>query len=418
MRSATKGPVGHPHILLAEMTVVDRIVNVADARRFARRNVIRSIFDYVDGGAEDDVTKAANERAFRRFSFRPRAGVSVPHPELETTVLGLPVSMPIILAPCGLVQLMHRDGVLGVTRAAHQAGTISALSTFAGAAPEDLASEPGPRWFQLYATDRDMALDLMARASASNFDALVVTMDSPTAGKRDQDIRNGSAAGLTFNARTIVKFAPQVLARPRWLLSGLKSSIETITSGETRRVPGGSGAPNIPKRSLPKGGTSQWNPADHDPVRISPFTWDDVAWIRQQWSGPFIVKSILSAEDARSCVEAGADAVIVSNHGGRQLESTPSSLSVLPEVVAAVGSQVEVLMDGGVRRGGDALKAIALGARAVLIGRPYLYGLMAAGEEGVLRILRIMYEDMARTMVLMGCQKVTDLDPSWLRMEV
>ncbi len=217
--------------------------------------------------------------------------------------------------------------------------------------------------------------------------------------------------------RTIVKFAPQAIARPRWLLSGLASAVETLASVETRRVPGGSDAPMGPQRSASKVGTAEWSPANHVPMRISPFTWDDVAWIRQQWSGPFIVKSILSGEDARACVEAGADAVIVSNHGGRQLESTPSTLSVLPEVVAAVGSQVEVLMDGGVRRGGDVLKALALGARSVLIGRPYLYGLMAAGEEGVLRILRIMYEDMARTMVLMGCRTVADLDPSWLREE-
>ena len=150
-------------------------------------------------------------------------------------------------------------------------------------------------------------------------------------------------------------------------------------------------------------------------MRVSPFTWEDLKWVREQWSGPFIIKSILSAEDARACVDVGADAVIVSNHGGRQLESTPATLSVLPEIADAVGSQVEVLMDGGVRRGGDALKAVALGAKAVLIGRPYLYGLMAAGQVGVERILTLMYEDIARTMVLLGCKSVADLDPTWLR---
>ena len=399
------------------MPVVDRIVNVADARRFARRAVLRSVFDYVDAGAEDEVTKTDNEQAFRTLSFRPRAGVSVGQPEVGTTVLGTPVSMPVLLAPCGLVQLMHRDGALGIARAAKNTGTISALSSFAGVPPEAMASQPGPRWFQLYATDRELAADLIARAAKSKFDALVVTMDSPTGGKRDRDVRNGSASGLKLNARTFVKFAPQAVMRPRWVLRSLASTVATLSSSETDKVPG-AGLYGPPRRSSsPTSTTSPSNvpSPSYVPPHISPFTWEDLAWIREQWSGPFIVKSILSAEDARACVDVGADAVVVSNHGGRQLESTPATLSVLPEIVDAVGSQIEVLMDGGVRRGGDALKAVALGARAVLIGRPYLYGLMAAGEEGVARILNLMYEDIARTMVLMGCKSVADLDPSWLR---
>ena len=218
--------------------------------------------------------------------------------------------------------------------------------------------------------------------------------------------------------RTFLKFAPQAATRPRWVIRSLASTISTLAGSETEKVPGGGSYGPRRSSTTAKTSSSHVPSPSYVPFRVSPFTWDDVAWIRQQWSGPFIVKSILSAEDARACADAGADAVVVSNHGGRQLESTPATLSVLPEIVEAVGSQIEVFMDGGVRRGGDALKAVALGARAVLIGRPYLYGLMAAGEEGVARVLSLMYEDIARTMVLMGCRSVADLDPSWLRSKV
>jgi isopentenyl diphosphate isomerase/L-lactate dehydrogenase-like FMN-dependent dehydrogenase len=421
-----------------------RINNVADARRLARRTVPRAVFDYIDGGAEDEVTMAENERAFREIAFRPRMAVKVEHPRLETTVLGTDISMPVLLAPCGLASLMHPDGALGIARAAKRAGTVSVLSTVAGTAPEALRSEPGPRWFQLYAADREIAHVLMSRAAASGFDALVVTVDTPALGKRERDLRNGVTIGFNMDARTLARLGPQVLARPGWALRMLRTSARTLgrmpvpgrtgereTSEEPKadtereskedirrptkeEIPRDDGAPEPEDVSVgtPTGAVSS---AGAVSMLASPFTWDDIKWIRDRWSGPLLVKGILSGDDGKLAADAGADAVIVSNHGGRQLEGAPATLRVLPEVVEAAPGRLEVLVDGGVRRGGDVLKALALGARAVLIGRPYLYALAASGQAGVERILDVFRVDMMRSMALMGCGSVTQLDPSWVR---
>jgi isopentenyl diphosphate isomerase/L-lactate dehydrogenase-like FMN-dependent dehydrogenase len=393
-----------------------RISSVSDARRFAHRIVPQGLFDYIDGGAEDEVTMAENERAFRSVTFRPRACVRVESPRLDTTVVGTPISMPVLLAPCGLIQTMHPDGALGVIRAAKRAGTISVLSTFSGIAPETVTSEPGPRWLQLYAVDRHMAKDLLDRAAASNFDALVITADSPTMGKRERDIRYSSIAANGIRLGTAMRMAPQVVLRPRWTVRTLRTTISTLT---TATLPGRPpiGTTPAPAPALPRPSVdSPTQPADNaSPPLVSPFTWEDIAWIHEHWSGPLMVKGILSGPDAVAAVDAGADAVIVSNHGGRQLESAPATLRVLPEVVDAVDSRAEVLVDGGIRRGGDVVKALALGARAVLIGRPYLFALCAAGEAGVERMLEVFRADMARTMVLLGCHSVADLDRTWLQ---
>ena len=274
-----------------------------------------------------------------------------------------------------------------------------------------LSDHPGPRWFQLYAADRTVAEELMLRAAASGFDGLVVTVDTPELGKRERDVRNGMAGSLQLNARSILRLGPQVAVRPVWAVRMLRTSLETMRSGPAPGGVGGTESPGAAPRTA-------WiaSPSEVAAARLaSPFTWEDIAWIRRHWSGPLLVKGVLSGDDALHAADAGADAVIVSNHGGRQLDGAPASLRVLPEVVTAAGDRLEVLVDGGVRRGGDIVKALALGARAVLIGRPYLYALAAAGEEGIDRLLEVFMMDMARTMALMGCPSVSGLDQSWLQ---
>ena len=413
------------------MSSTRRINNVADARRLARRTLPRAVFDYIDGGAEDEVTMAENERAFRDVTFRPRMATRADVPDLTTTVLGTEISLPLLLAPCGLAGLMHPDGALGAARAAKRAGTVSVLSTVAGTPPEGLAREPGPRWFQLYAADRRIADALIRRAAASGFEALVVTVDTPALGKRERDARNGWAgSSLKLNLRTAARLGPQVAVRPRWAIRMLGRTLATLrqpsTSGPVRDSGNGQGASGTsptgpdavaapsPSQDSTVAPTRAVSSAGAVAMLASPFAWDDIAWMRERWTGSLLVKGVLSGDDAVRSADAGADAVIVSNHGGRQLEGAPASLRVLPEVVDAAGSRLEVLLDGGVRRGGDVAKAVALGARAVLIGRPYLYALAAAGEAGVERMLEIFRADLTRTLTLMGCHSVSDLDRTWI----
>jgi L-lactate dehydrogenase (cytochrome) len=416
-----------------------RINNVADARRLAKRILPAPVFDYVDGAAEDEVTAAENEKAFRQIAFRPRMAVRVERPELETTVLGTRIALPVLLAPCGLVNLMHPDGALGVVRAAKRAGTVSILSTVSGTPPEGMAAEPGPRWFQLYAANRDIAEGLIDRASSSGFEGLVITVDTPALGKRERDLRHGVSGSLSLSTRSLLNLAPQLVSRPTWAWRMARRSLATLGStplpGGTPGASSGSGGPSRnskmqepPAQDPPPQEPPERRPAEREAaptgavssagavaMLASPFTWEDIKWIRGLWSGPLLVKGILSGDDASLAADAGADAVVVSNHGGRQLEGAPATLRVLPEVVAATGGRVEVLVDGGVRRGGDVLKALALGARAVLIGRAYLYALASAGEAGVDRMLEIFRVDMTRTMSLMGCHSVSELDRSWLQ---
>jgi len=380
--------------------------SVAEARLAAERALPHSIFDYVEGAAQDELTYAANEAAFQAVTFRPRVAIDVGTPNLETTVLGMPVSIPVLLAPCGLIQTMHADGCLGALRGAHTAGTIAVLSTFGGISPEAAAKEPGPRWFQLYATDREAGDALVQRAKDANFDALVVTLDSPTGGNRERDLRNNAASALQLNLRTVARFAPEVARKPAWLVRNLRNTVTTLRKADTPVASLGideeSLDPMAPKPVSPGG-------------RVSPFSWDDLRRIREQWKGPMALKGILTAEDAVRAIDLGVEGIIVSNHGGRQLDGAPATMTVLPEVVEAVAGRGEVLVDGGVRRGGDVLRAMALGARAVLIGRPYVYGLGVGGQAGVERVLKVFRREMSRDMVLMGCERVTDLDPTWVR---
>ena len=395
------------------MATAAKIHSYDDARRMARKSLPPPLFDYVDGGADGELTMAENERAFDRVAFKAKAATYIREPSIETTLLGAPLALPVLLSPCGLTQAMHPDGVVGAARAANAQGSIFTLSTFSGAPPEDLADEPGPRWFQVYATSRGMAEDLVTRAADTKHDALVVTIDTPTSGKRERDLHHGIPGGnFKLTPKTALRFAPSMVTRPQWVM---RMAASTIQSLRTSPMPGD--APEADAKpataALPSKDASRKR--KERMMIVSPYTWDDIAWFREQWGQPLVVKGILSAEDARRAVDLGADAIVVSNHGGRQLDGVPPSLSVLPEVVAAVGGQTEVILDSGIRRGNDVVKAIALGARATMVGRPYLYALAAAGQEGVEKLLKMFASDMRRALMLMGCPDLESLDPSWLR---
>jgi L-lactate dehydrogenase (cytochrome) len=313
----------------------------------------------------------------------------------------------VILAPCGLVRAIHPAAGAGVAQAAGAQDTISILSTVAGTTVEEAArAATTPLWFQLYAPGRPEAEDLVARAKDVGVGVLVITVDTPVLGNRERDVRNGVSPPLRISPQHALHLGPQVLARPAWTWRVIQDGIRIGRTTPGARTDRSSPSAATLAARITVGGVA---------MAASPFEWDDIAWLRSLWGGQLVVKGLLSAEDARRAADAGAEAVIVSNHGGRQLDGTPATLRVLPEVAAAVGDRVEVLVDGGVRRGSHIVKALGLGARAVLIGRPYLYGLAVGGRAGVERIIQILREEMVRTMALMGCASVSELGPDWVQ---
>src|SRR4029079_17544218 len=352
-----------------------RVLNIEDLRRRAKRRLPRVVFDYIDGGAEDESTLRANSRAFEAVTLRPRCAVATPVCDLRTTVLGTLVSMPLILAPVGSSRLMFPHGEEAAARAAGEAGIIYTLSTLSGCRVEDVAAASGgTTWYQLYLVGgRDCALAGIDRARKAGFSALVVTIDTPVAGFSERDLRNGAKELLSGKLGQILPFMNQLLVRPRWLAAFFADG--GLMKFENVVIPG-----NGPM--LYADVTAA--------LEQSVVTWDDLEWIRQGWNGTFVIKGIHTTEHARRDEDTRADALVVSNHGGRQLDGVASTLRVLPEVVAAVGDRIEVLLDGGIRRGSDVVKARCLGARAVLIGRAYAYGLGAAGEAGVARAIDIL----------------------------
>lgn len=374
------------------------VLNIADLRRLAKARVPRIVFDYIDGGAEDEVTLRANTRAYEEITFRPRGAVALEECDLTTTVLGTPLALPFLLAPLGSTRLFHPRGEVLAARAAGEAGTAYALSTLSGSSIEDVrAGSRGPLWYQLYLVGgRDVARKAIARARAAGYSALLVTIDTAVAGMRERDLRNGIKELLGGGLLEKVRFGPQFLVRPRWLFGFLRD-------GGLMRFPNVVLADG-PMRYLDVG------PA----LERSVVKWDDLAWIREAWSGPIVVKGVLTAEDARAAVAAGVDAIVVSNHGGRQLDDAPPTIRVLGEVLAEVNGRAEVLVDGGIRRGSDIVKALCLGARAVLVGRAYAYGLAAGGGAGVARAIEILRSDVVRTLRLLGCASMRDLDRSFV----
>ena len=375
------------------------VVSIGDFRPLARLRLPRPVFDYLDGGADGEVTLRENCRVFDDVTFRPRYAVPLSPCDLRTRVLGFDVSFPALLAPVGYSRLMHPDGETGAARAAGTAGTAYILSTISGHRVEDVkAASSGPVCFQLYLMGgREASEAVIERARVAGCAALVVTIDTPVAGLRERDFRNGMKELMGGSLLSKIPFLPQMLARPGWLVSYL------LDGGLSR----------LPNVVIPGKGPMELIDVAAALARAA-VTWDDLSWIRKHWPGPIVIKGLLTGDDARRAVDAGAAAVVVSNHGGRQLDGVSPSLRALPEVVAAVGGQVEVLMDGGIRRGSDIVKAICLGAKAVLCGRAYAYGLAAAGEAGVTRALEILRADVDRTLKLLGCTSIAALDRSYV----
>ena len=377
-----------------------RVVKIEDLRRVAKGRVPRVVFDYLDGGADGEITLRENCRAFEQVTFRPRHAVAVPACDLRTRVLGLDLSLPFLLAPVGYSRVMHPEGECAAARAAGKAGTGYILSTLSGHRLEDVkAASTGPVCYQLYLVGgrEEVAQRTVERARTAGCAALVVTIDTAVAGLRERDVRNGMVPLLGGNLFSKLPYVPQVLSRPRWLLDFLLDG----------------GVPPMANVVLPDGKPMPLIDVGAA-LAAAAVTWEDLRWLRQGWPGPIVVKGVLTAEDARRAVDEGAAAVVVSNHGGRQLDCVSPTLRALPEVVAAVGDKTEVLMDGGIRRGGDIVKAICLGARAVLIGRAYAYGLAAAGEAGVTRAIQILTADLERTLRLLGCASIRELDRSYV----
>lgn len=378
---------------------LSRAVSIADFRRLARRRLPRMVFDYIDGGAEDEITLRENCRAFEEVTLRPRCAVATPACSLEATVLGARQALPFLLAPIGSSRMFYPRAEIVAAAEAGRAGTAYILSTLSGARLEDVrAGSSGELWYQLYlAGGREAALGAIARARQAGYRALVVTIDTAVAGLRERDLRNGTRELVSGSLLSRLPYLPQIVAKPRWLAGFLADG----------------GLMNFPNVVLPDG-----NPMPYADVGAalekSTVCWDDFRWIRDAWAGPIVVKGIHTGDDARRAIDQGAAALVVSNHGGRQLDGVAATLRVLPEVVAAVDGRAEVLMDGGIRRGRDIVKAMCLGARAVLIGRGYAWALGAAGGPGVARAIEILRTELIRTLKLLGCRSVAELDQSFV----
>ncbi len=361
------------------------ITCIEDLRRLAKRRVPRMFYDYADSGSWTESTYRANEEDFQKLKFRQRVAVDLNNRSLRSTMAGQEVAMPVALAPTGLTGMQHADGEILAARAAEKFGIPFTLSTMSICSIEDVAAHTSkPFWFQLYVMkDRDFINRLIDRAKAAKCSALVLTLDLQVLGQRHKDLRNGLSAPPRLTIANMLNMA----TRPRWCTGML---------GTSRRQFGNivGHAQSVSDMSS----LSSWTSQQFDPS----LSWNDVEWIKNRWGGNLIIKGIMDAEDARLAANSGADALIVSNHGGRQLDGAPSSIAALPGIVEAVGKQIEVHMDGGVRSGQDVLRAVALGARGVYIGRPFLYGLGAMGEAGVTRCLEIIRNELDISMAFCG----------------
>ncbi|MEV4839340.1 alpha-hydroxy acid oxidase [Nonomuraea sp. NPDC049486] len=368
--------------------------DVADVRRLARRRAPRVVFDYVDGAAEGELSTARAAEAFARVEFRPHVLRDVSRVDTGTEILGRRVAMPVVLGPTGFTRMMHRAGERAVARAAARAGVPYALSTMGTTSARDVAAAApgGWNWFQLYVVrDRGRVRDWLRQAREAGMDVLVVTVDVPVAGGRLRDVRNGMTMPPSLRWGGLA----QAMTRPAWWFGFL--------TGEPLRFATVEGAPD----DLAGITNLMFDPA---------VTLRDLEWIRAEWGGRLLVKGVQRVDDAEELVAAGVDGLVVSNHGGRQLDRSPTPLELLPEVAAAVGDRTEVFLDGGVRSGADVAAAVALGARACLVGRAYLYGLMAGGEAGVDRVLAMLRGELVRTLALLGASGVDGLDADVVRL--
>jgi L-lactate dehydrogenase (cytochrome) len=376
------------------MSAIDRALTVAELKTIAKRRVPKMFFDYVDSGAYTEGTYKANEDDYQKIKFRQRVAVNLENRNLSSTMLGQAVSLPVAIAPVGSTGMTIADGEIKAARAAEKFGIPFTLSTMAICSIEDVAENTTkPFWFQLYVMkDRPFVERLIDRAKAAKCSALVLTMDLQILGQRHKDVRNG----LTAPPKITPRFVAEMMLKPAWALGMLGTKRHTF-----RNIAGHvSEATNL-------GTLSTWTATQFDLT----LNWKDIAWIKKRFGGPVIVKGVLDPEDARLAIENGADAIVVSNHGGRQLDGAPSSIRVLPQIVDAVGDKTEVFVDGGIRSGQDLLKALALGAKGALIGRIMSYGLGAGGEAGVTRALEIVRKEADTTMALMGERDICNIGP-------
>ena len=368
-------------------------LTIAELKKLAKRRVPKMFFQYADSGSWTESTYNANEADFGKIKLRQRVLVDMSDRSLETTMVGQKATMPVALAPTGLTGMQHADGEMLAARAAEEFGIPFTLSTMSICSIEDIASvTKQPFWFQLYVMkDRDFVLNLIHRAKAAKCSALVLTADLQILGQRHNDIRNGLSAPPKFTAKNIWQMA----TRPAWCMEMLKTKRHSFGNiiGHAKDI---SNMTTL----------SHWTHSQFDPK----LSWSDVAWIKEQWGGPLVIKGILDVEDAKAAADTGADAIIVSNHGGRQLDGAPSSISMLPRIVDAVGDRIEVHMDGGIRSGQDVLKAVALGAKGTFIGRPFLYGLGAMGKDGVSLALEIIRKELDISMALCGKRDIKAVD--------
>lgn len=370
------------------------VASISDLRLLAQRRAPRAVFDYTDGAAGDELSLHRSRLAYSSVEFAPQVLQDVSQVDTATTILGHPAAMPLVFAPTGFTRMMHTEGEVAVARVAARAGIPYALSTMGTTSIERLAAEAptGRRWFQLYLwRDREASRDLVTRAAKSGYEALVLTVDTPVPGPRQRDVRNGLTIPPSLSLKTLGEGA----LHPGWWFDLVTT--EPLEFASLNRFEG-TVAELVGKMFDPAASLA------------------DLAWLRSAWEGPLIVKGIQTVADARAVVDAGADAVVVSNHGGRQLDRAPTPLEVLPTVVDAVGHRAEVYVDGGIMSGSDIVAAVAHGSRAVLVGRAYLYGLMAAGERGVQRAADILQDEVACTLALLGVTRVRDLRRDHVRL--
>jgi L-lactate dehydrogenase (cytochrome) len=371
-----------------------RAASVADLRAIARRRLPRGVFDYIDGAAEDERTLTANSAAFAAVTFRPRVLRDVGEVDPSTTLLGRPLPLPLVLAPTGFTRIADPDGELAVARAAARAGLPYTLSTLSTRSIEEVAeASRGPKWFQVYVwRDRGLVKEMIGRAAAAGYEALVLTVDTAVLGRRERDVRRGFSLPPKIGLGTLLDGT----VHPGWTWRFLRS--EPIRFA------------NVQESAGVGDGTTAVTLSDYVNTQFDPgLSWRDVEWMRAQWHGPIVIKGIQTVADARLAAEAGVEAIALSNHGGRQLDSAPAPLDLVAPVADAVGDRLEIICDGGVRRGSDIVKAVALGARACMAGRAYLYGLAAAGERGVDHVLGLLDADVRRTMALVGASNVAEL---------
>jgi isopentenyl diphosphate isomerase/L-lactate dehydrogenase-like FMN-dependent dehydrogenase len=369
-------------------------LTVEDFRQLAKRRLPRVAFDYVDGGAESELTYKENRNAFDQVWLRPQQGITIDKPDLATKVLGVDISMPLIIGPCGGARMVNPAGDLAAARAAEKAGTIFTLATRSGHSLEEIAeASSGPLWYQVYnVRGRSTVENAIDRAKTAGYRAIVLTFDTQKDGKRERDLRNGRTALFGANKLKALPYVPQLLRKPVWFAHRFADGL----------IPP---APNVTEANEVAG--SYFLSSE---VRAGSLGWSDIEWVRARWDGPILVKGILTGRDAKKALDHGMNGIVVSNHGGRQLDGAPSSIAMLPPIAEAVGADIEVMFDGGIRSGQDILRAVALGARSCLCGRAYIYGLGAGGQAGVAAAIDIMRKELDISMALTGVTSVAEID--------